>query len=123
MRERDDTEPHEVVSAHRRGDELDGAAGQPEVEHPQRIAAAPVEDEADRLAEHAGVGPAAPAGGERQPHAHRSTPLRHAYARPRTRTPTNRPISATAAAPRPANTTAHGNRNTASTAKSTNRNA
>ena len=48
-REGDDAEPDEVVPGHRRGDELDRAAGQPEVEDPEAVAAAPVEDHLDRL--------------------------------------------------------------------------
>jgi NADH-quinone oxidoreductase subunit B len=42
-------EADEVVAGHGGGDELDGTAGQAEVEHPQRVLAAPVEDELDRL--------------------------------------------------------------------------
>ena len=53
-RERDDPEADEVVPGHRRGDELDGAAGQAEVEHPERVAAAPVEDDPDRLGREVG---------------------------------------------------------------------
>src|SRR5437764_770069 len=47
-RERDDAEPDEVVPAHGCGDELDRAAGEAEVEHPQAVAPAPVEDEPKR---------------------------------------------------------------------------
>src|SRR5690606_16510929 len=56
VRERDHAEPDEVVPTHAGGDELDRAARQPEVEHPQRVAPPPVEHEADRLAEHRGQG-------------------------------------------------------------------
>ena len=48
VRERDHAEPDEVVPAHAGGDELDRAAGQPEVEHPQRVAPSPVQHEPDR---------------------------------------------------------------------------
>ena len=48
-RERDDAEPDEVVAGHGRGDELDGAAGEAEVEDPEAVAAAPVEDHLHRL--------------------------------------------------------------------------
>src|SRR5919197_3052013 len=47
--EGDHPEADEVVARRRGGDELDGAAGQAEVEHPQGVLAAPVEDELDRL--------------------------------------------------------------------------
>src|SRR5207245_11629924 len=45
----DDAEADEVVTRHRRGDELDRAAGKTEVEDPEAVTPAPVEDEADRL--------------------------------------------------------------------------
>ena len=68
VRERDHAEPDEVVPAHAGRDELDRAAGQAEVEHPQRVAPPPVQHEPDRLAEHAGT----------VAHVHRSTRLRQA---------------------------------------------
>ena len=40
MRDRLDAEPFEVALAHRCRHEFDGAAGQPEIEHPQRVLAA-----------------------------------------------------------------------------------
>ena len=45
------------MPAHRGGDELDGAAGEPEVEDPQRVAAPPVEHHPDRLRGVLGDGP------------------------------------------------------------------
>ena len=55
--ERDDAEADEVVAPHRGRDELDGAAGEAEVEDPQRVAAAPVEHDPDRLRGVLGDGP------------------------------------------------------------------
>ena len=49
VRERDDAVADEVVLGGGGGDELDGAAGQPEVEDPQAVAAPPVEDEPNRF--------------------------------------------------------------------------
>ena len=51
--ERDHAQPDEVVAAHRCCDELDGAARQPEVEHPEGVPPAPVEDVPDRFAQYA----------------------------------------------------------------------
>src|SRR6266516_1806424 len=47
--EGDHPEADEVVAGHGGGDELDGAACEAEVEHPQRVLAAPVEDKLDGL--------------------------------------------------------------------------
>ena len=55
------------MAAHRRRDELDGAAGEPEVEDPERVAAAPVEHDPDRLR---GVLGDRPHAGHRQVDAH-----------------------------------------------------
>src|SRR3954447_4513250 len=48
-RERDHAEADEVVPGHRRSNELDRAAGEAEVEDPEAVAAAPVQDKTDRL--------------------------------------------------------------------------
>src|SRR6266567_1586375 len=55
VRERDHAEADEVVPRHGGGDELDRAAGKAEVEHPQGVLAAPVEDEFDGLGKLDGV--------------------------------------------------------------------
>src|SRR5919198_791331 len=47
--EGDDAQTDEVVLGGRSGDQLDGAARQAEVHDPQRVPAAPVQDELDRL--------------------------------------------------------------------------
>ena len=132
--ERDDTQAHKIVPAHRGGDELDRAARQAEVEHPQRIAPPPVQDDSHRLGRigrdrpHAGGrqidrhgahpshgadrGPTGPAVTVRSAaHVQVSRPRRTAWARPIRMMPMKTPISTRDAGPRWVRaTSAHGKR-------------
>ena len=101
-RERDDAEADEVVPGHRGGDELDRAAGEAEVEDPQGVAAAPVEDHPDRLRRNVG-GETDPGHRQRRRrhHNHLSRPRRAAWTRPTSRTPAEVVVMPTTPLPMP----------------------